>query len=202
MCFGGGDGGAGKAAAEQRRREEERQRKIASETSQINSQFAGFDDNYFGDVSKAYLDYYKPQFDEQFESARRNAIFTAPGGAAGSAYGRSFEELIKERDRQEVALRQRAEQFATQQRGNVEQNRGQLISQAELAGGTGSAAERAVALSKTLATPPAYEPLADLFARYTSTVANAQQARRAGFDTPQTPILFTSPSSKAVSVVR
>lgn len=189
MC--GGDGGAGKAAEEARRREEERKKAVANETARINAQFSGFDDGFYDGVSKAYMDYYMPQFEEQFEAARRNAIYASPGGAAGSAYAQSFEDLTKERARQEVAMRQNAQSFVNQMRGNVETNRGQLVSQAELAGGTGSAADRAVSLSKTLATPPAYEPLGDLFARYTGTLAQAQAAKKAGFDTPQTPILFT-----------
>lgn len=199
MC--GSSGDSDRAAREAREREEKRQRNIAAETSRINKTFEQYGDGYFDNVASAYMDHYTPQMQDQFEDARRATIYGMPGGGMGSAYSNAFGRLAKEGSQQEVALRQGGQTFANNLRSKVEQGRGQLISQAELAGGTGSAAERAVALSKTLATPEKYEPLGDLFARYTNTVAQAQRAKAAGFDVPSSSILFTGPSRGSVSYV-
>lgn len=198
MC---GSSKADKAAERQRIEEEKRKERVKAEIAKINAQFSGFDDQYYDGVSKAYVDYYMPEFEEQFDTARRATIYATPGGAYGSAYNRAFETLARDRSREEVALNQRSQGFANQQRTNVEQNRGTLVQQAELAGGTGSAAERAVALSSALAAPPSYDPLGDLFARYTSTLASAQAARNAGFDVPSSPLLFNSRPKNSVSVI-
>lgn len=210
MCVGGLLGGgpdsseaAEQQAAEARRREEERQARIAAEVGQINEQFAGYDDNFYSGISQNYLDHYLPDLNRQFEDARRSTVLAAPGGTAGSAYSKSFENLFEEKNRQEAALRDRAEATAQEHRSNVLRNKASLIQQAEAAGGSGTAATQAAALAQNLRNPQPYSPLGDLFQRYTANLANMNLARQYGYgkNDNRTGITFANRPSDSVTMV-
>ena len=71
MCLGGGynDGGA----AERRRQAElERQAKIDEGKTYIDDTFAQFDDEFYDQQTKNYLDFATPQLTDQFNQAAKN----------------------------------------------------------------------------------------------------------------------------------
>ena len=156
-----------------------------------------FDDAYFGDIGRTYLDYYLPQLTDQYERAKRATILSAPG-TNSSAFSRNVGQLETDFNREKVALGERSKGAEADARRNVEQTRADLISAAEGGSAPDLVAERAIRSSQFLRQPPAYEPLGDLFARYATTYANQQIAREAGYEPRLT---FGNTRRKAVTTV-
>lgn len=201
MCMkskSGGDGGA----AEARRLEAEKQARIAAEVEKINAAFGGFNDDYFRGVSGAYTDHYTPELADQYQDARKRLIETNPGGGAGSAFNQSLADLDEQYAKEQTNLADNSLKFASGYRGNVESERGSLLSMASINGGSGVSAAQAVNQAKALATPPAYSPLGDLFQRITGNLAAIQQQQSAsGSPYKQSSNLNFSNSGKDNSVV-
>lgn len=92
MC-GGGKGGNSQAiylqqqqADEARVKEEERQQRIRDGLQRIDQQFAGFDDRFYDQRAQQVTDYYMPQYQDQYEQARREMVYNlARAGISGSA---------------------------------------------------------------------------------------------------------------------
>lgn len=180
-----GDGGA----AEMRAQEEERQRRVAAATQAVNGAFGKFDEPYFRGIADAYLDFQRPIFLEQAADARRTLPFGF-ASTASSAYLRKKADLERDIAREEAALADKASQFSNQQRGNVEQNRADLVSMA--AGGTdaGTIAQMANTRAQALARPAPFQPIADLFQKYTALAANNARLN-GGQGSFQAPLLFS-----------
>jgi hypothetical protein len=160
-----------------RQLEAERQAKIAAEVGQINTAFSGYDDPYYEGVSKAYTDHYTPELSNQYQKAREQLIYSNPGGGAGSAFNRSVADLDSEYSTQQADLLNKAGSFASDYRNNVEGERSSLMNMASLNAGSGAAAAQAVNAAKSLATPPAYSALGDLFSRITGNLATVDAAK-------------------------
>lgn len=187
---GGGDGGAGAA----RDAEAAREAKIAQATAGINEQFAGFDDSYFKNIADSYRRFQNPLFAEQHGEAQRRL----PMGfatTASSAFQKKAADLERDASREQTQINSRGEDFANQQRSQVEANRSDLISQANA--GTDAAASAAQALNRAnaLSRPPTFSPVADLFQKYTGAFANNQIAQNAGYNTGMPSLSFGVPKS-------
>ena len=189
-CFGGGggDGGAGAARAA----ESERQAKIAQATSGINKQFEGFDEPYFKNIADSYRAFQQPLLTEQLDVARKKLPmrFASTGS---SAYQREAANL----EQQQIISQ--GEDFANQQRSNVENNRSDLIGQANSGTDATAAATQAMARSAALSKAPSFSPIADLFQKYTAYGANAATAERMGYNTGLPSLAFGVPKN-AVTV--
>ena len=183
MC--GSKGGNSNAAEQQRLMEQQRAAAITAEQTRINDAFKAYDDpEYFSGVSKAYVDHYIPELGKQYENAREQLIYTRPGGGNSSSYNEQIAGLEEERMKQESLMRDQANSFANNYRNTIEGERSALLSLASTNAGNGVAAQQAVAKSAALSTPPAYSALGDVFSNYTNTLAQAAQARSAGYNVP------------------
>lgn len=160
-----------------RQLEAERQAKIANEVGQINTTFSGYNDPYYQGVAKAYTDHYTPELSDQYQRAREQLLYSNPGGGAGSAFNQSLSGLDKEYANQQADLLNKASSFASDYRNNVEGERSSLMNMASLNAGSGAAAAQAVNAAKSLATPPAYSALGDLFSRITGNLAMVDAAK-------------------------
>lgn len=193
---GGGGGGDGGAAA----REQARQAAIAQGMDTLNQQFAGFDDNYYGGVKKAYIDKNMPLLEEQEKRARLN-LPTSVGNTQNSEYARLLERFETDAQRARVEQAAKADEFANQQRQAVESQRGSIASQITAGASPDNAAVLASGAAKTLNATPLPPAIGDIFAQYMGNAANG--AYGTGPVAPQqfTPIMFGSSGRGAQRIV-
>lgn len=185
-----------KARAEaMRRAEAERQAKIQAALTKINQTFGAYDDGYYGQIQDDYLASAMPQLDDQYNQARRQLVLSLKGNGPGiaSSYGaRQMAGLKKQYYGQQAGVRDKALSYADQVRANLQKARQGLTDQARGGSGIENIGEMAAREAENAATPPAYDPLADVFAAYTGTVANNAAAQRAGYRGADTPLVFSN----------
>lgn len=175
MC---GDGGAEDAARAARERDEARRAQINLGTDRINSEFSQFDDGFFDGRSQSYLDFAMPQVDQQSQKARDALIFSLSrgGGLSSSAGAKNLNDFEAQVEAQKQSIQSRATDIANQARSQVEDARGQLLTQLNASGNASSTAQQAVARAATLTRPTSFEPLANLFQNVTAAAANSKLA--------------------------
>ena len=72
MCLGDGGRKTQLAEAERQRAEEARQVEYAKKVQmQLKTAFAGYDDDFYKGITQNYLDYARPQVEDQFKDAAR-----------------------------------------------------------------------------------------------------------------------------------
>ena len=200
MCIPGLFGGPPQdnSAAIARQAEEARQARIRAGQGQIDQTFSQFDDDYYGNVSKASDAYYMPQAEKQYADARRQLVLnlSRQGTLAGSAGARSMGDLDESYATQRGDLVNRGVAAGNEQRSNVERARSELMSQLNASADPGAVGAAAAARAQSLSAPPIFSPLGKLFADFANMGANAIGAERMGFRGTGTG-LFTpgSPSS-------
>jgi hypothetical protein len=166
MCtFGGGGGGRDNSADEARQREEQRQGRIKEGRGKIDEAFTQFDDPYYSGVEKAYLDYYNPELDKQYNDARRKVVLSlaGKGNLASGAGARTLGELTTQYEKNRSMLANQAIDARNQARSDVESARSELYDQNISAADPAAIAVQAASRAGSIATPRAYSPLADLF---------------------------------------
>lgn len=193
-------GGGGDPAAAQREMDQKRQQNSARAMEAVNQQFGGFGDDYFKNIADAYVNFQKPLYDEQLAKARRELPYQF-SSTDNSEYQRSLGALERDAARQEAQIRDSGTDFANQERGQVEQNRSDLINLANAGTDASAVASMGAARSAALAKPPVFSPIADLFAKYTANFANAQASQPQGVMQRQTPLTFPSATRGAVRTV-
>lgn len=138
-------------------------------------QVGGFNDAYYKNIADAYMDFQKPLLEEQIDQARRKLPMTVTS-TGSSAYQRKAGNLERDYERAQVDLASKAQDVANQQRQQVEQNRSDLIGLANAGTDAASLAAQSSARSAALNKPPAFSPIADLFAKYMDTGAQLSNA--------------------------
>lgn len=159
MCMGGGggDGGAGEA----KRREAQRQARISEGTQNINTQFSRFDDPYFAGREKAYVDYAQPQLDTQYADARKQLVYalSRSGLLSSSTAADRQRKLQEEKARYDMDVVNRAKGYSTQARSDLENARGDLISQLTATEDPAAANAAAVQRADLMSRPPSFDPV-------------------------------------------
>lgn len=181
---GGGaqDDGLERLAQQQRADQQALDDRMGAGTSRINDAFGGYDDDYFSGVAKSYRDHFDKQVGEQSEEARRKIMLNWPGGPNTSGYARRMGNLTRDTERQFSDVASQSVDFANRHRGTIEDNRSNLMAQLQGGASAESVSSQAQSRAAAAATPPAYSPLGDLFARYTAIPANQVLARNQGFE--------------------
>lgn len=199
MCLGGGgDGGAG---ATQRRIEEleaERQARIKEGAALINSQFdSKFNDQFYGDFQKSFLDFFTPQLDDQFNAARGDVIsaLTNRGNLKSSAGIRMLQDVEKKNATERNLLANRAQDEASNLRSGVENERANLFSLNESSADPERLAPLVTSSATALTAPQAFTPLEGVFASVLDNVTRFQNARL------NSPAATYRPSSSAAATI-
>lgn len=163
-------------AAQARADEEARQARIREGTASIDQTFTQFDDDYFGGLRDSFVGYARPQLDEQMGDARKQLTFSLArsGNLDSSTRGEQSADLQKTYDLNLQDITDQGREFETTARNNVEQARGDLVSQLQLTGDNTGAANAALSRAKALSTPPPFSPIGQLF--QDSTAMLSQQA--------------------------
>lgn len=203
MCF--GDGGASRMAREQRSEEQARQARIRAGMGRIDQTFASFDEPFYADRAKAYVDYATPQIDRQADDARRQLIFalSRSGNLDSSAANRKNEELSRDVNEARVGAANEGQNTANRTRADVETARSNLVSMLNATGDADAASASALRQVQALSMPEGFSPLGQLFSNFLSGVSrigsNAQNGY-SGFFGPRTatPNPFGSDSARIV----
>jgi len=186
--------------AELRAMEAARRKEYLKAKGAIDSQFSRFDDNYFGGISEAFMNFQRPMFEEQAAAARRALPFQF-SSTAGSSYQRRLADLERDIARQESGLREQSLDASNRQRAAVEQDRADLIRMASSGTDANATASMAAARAGTLAAPPTFNPIADLFQKYTAARANDATLKAGTATQIDRPLLFSSNTGSNVRTV-
>jgi hypothetical protein len=178
---GGGKNAASREAERARAEEEARQARIRKGTKSINETFGQFDDKFYGDIRDAFVNFGQPQLDDQFRDAsEKNTYDLARSGTLDSSIRADrTADLQKQYDIQRQDLVDKARGYETEARNNVERARGDLISMLQVTGDATGAANSALTRAATLATPPSYSPLGQLFQDTTAMLGQQMAQERA-----------------------
>lgn len=178
-------GGSGRAASQeaqmQRQAEEQRQARVREAIGAIDSTFAQFDDSFFGNRERAYVDFAMPQAADQYDRARRDLIAAlANSGLTRSSVGaQRLTDLDRDYAMRRSEIADSGRTFAQEQRAGVQQARSGLISQANSIGDATAAANSATAEASRLTAAPAFSPLGALFQNVGAGIGVARRAREA-----------------------
>ena len=185
-----GKNAAAKAAEGQRRDETARQGRIKDGTASINTSFDDqFDDDFFDNLGQSYVDFARPQVDEQAAKARKQLTFAlARNGTLDSSMRTTQnEDLTRDVNRGLQDVADKGRDYATSARTGVESSRSDLVSLLQTTGDNVGAANAALSRAETLSRPPAYSPIGQLFTDYTAGLSQQAAFERAaslGYGTP------------------
>jgi hypothetical protein len=176
-----GKNAASDEAARARADEEARQARIREGTKSISDTFSQFDDDFYGGIRDSYTGFARPQVDDQFKKASEQGTFALArsGTLDSSMRGEQNADLQKQYDISLQDVADKARGYETEARNNVERGRGDLVSMLQVTGDATGAANSALARASTLATPPAYSPLGQLFQDSTAILSQQMAAERA-----------------------
>lgn len=177
---GGTDGGSEVQAV--RDQEAARQEQIRSGTARISDLFSSqFNPAYFDKQRDNYVNYAKPQLDDQHKQAQKQLTFALDrrGALDSSSRASLAAELEKKRALAEADIKGKAEDYRTNAMANVEGARGNLIQTLNATGDVEGAVNSANARAQVLSQVPGYSPLSALFADFTAGLGQQAAAERA-----------------------
>lgn len=185
MCFGGNSGGntyeqsvqqIALAEAEAARKEEEaRQKRIKDGVSKLDAQFAQFNDDFYDQRKQAYLDFYTPQIEDQYERAQDELTYAyARSGTLNSTMAADkFGELLKDYEVQKGAMASQAEADVSNFKTRIGNEKSALLSQLNATGDADRVSNDALGRTQILFNErPAYNPLGDIFTGVGNAVGN------------------------------
>jgi len=173
--------GGGNAAKKARNQEKQREARIDTGLKQIDATYSGFDDNFYKGREDAYLGTVTPHLNQQFDETRRNLSYslarsglTTSGAAIDKNASLNRELGNKQREVSDAALT-----VGNQTRGEVEQQRNQLVNQLNASGNPASIATGLTTSAANLRAPSPVGPIGNFFGDWTQTYLANQRARTA-----------------------
>lgn len=147
------------------------------------SQNPGFNDAYYDKQRQNYIDYAKPQLDDQFADAQKQLTFALTRGNLldSSARAQMEGDLKKQYDLSDQHIADQALTYETNARNSVEDARAQLIQMLNNTGDATGAASQALSRAQALSQPPSYSALGNMFADFTNTLGTQAALERANY---------------------
>lgn len=182
--MGGGGKSSNKAAKQARADEQARQERIRQGTERVGSIFdSQFNDGFFDRRRQAYVDFAKPQLEDQYGDAQKELTFAlARGGNLNSSVrGEKAADLEKRFTLANQEIQDKALSQANEARSQVEGARTDLIGMLNATGDAEGAANSAVSRANVLSQPTAYSPLSQLFADFTAGLGTQAALERANY---------------------
>lgn len=172
MSLFGGRGGDGGITAQ----EAARQERIKDGMSRINSQFAGFDQNFYDAAAENYKAATMPRMLRDYQTTRNNLTYAlARGGMLKSSAGvQKNQSLQDELSSNQSRIANNAQDQANRLRGQVNEQKGNLIMQLQSSADPASIAEQATSATAGLRAPSAIAPLGNLFADWSQQYLDRQ----------------------------
>jgi hypothetical protein len=186
MCFFGGGSGGAKAQAAQQQQQADEARADADKNAaalttgkaNIDSAFSGFDDNFFNGLAKNYTDYATPQLEGQYGLAKKNITYALArnGTTRSSIAGDEFGQLAKQYATNQTGIAGTGASYASKARSDVQSNKADVTNQLFASNEADSANVAALSAAKSLATPPSFSPLGNLFTNISAVAAQNKLA--------------------------
>ena len=161
-----GKNAAADAARQSRKDEQAHQERIRMGNKAISDLFdTQFDDDFFSGVRESYTNFARPQLDDQMNKAKEQLTYALArsGTLDSSTRGEQSADLQKDYDINLQDITDKARQYENDQRTAVEGARADLVSTLQATADAQGASQAALSRAKTLATPPAYSPIGQLF---------------------------------------
>lgn len=165
-----------------RREEDLRRKRISEGTSKIGTLFdSQFTPQFFDNRAKSYQNFALPQLGQQFGDAQKQLTFALDrrGMLDSSSRASLGAELERRNALQVQKVKDEGLNYANAARSNVEGARADLISMLNSTGDVDAAVRGATARSQVLSAVPAYNPIPQLFADFTSGLGQQAAAERA-----------------------
>jgi hypothetical protein len=161
------------AAAEAARIQEaevRRQQGIAEGQGIISDMFGQFNDQFYSDRSKSYVDYATPQLDTQYQQGMQALVrsLSRSGNLNSSVRGQSMADMKQQYDKGMLSIADQGNQYANQARSAIEQSRNSLLGQNAQLADPGAIRSMTAASVGNLNSSPAYSPLQTLITALTS----------------------------------
>jgi hypothetical protein len=178
--MGGGKGGG--AAAQARADEQARQERIRQGTERVGTIFdSQFNDEFFNNRRDAYMNYARPQLEDQYGRAQEELTYSlARGGNLNSSVrGEKAADLQQRFNLNQQEIADRALSQSAEARTQVEGARSDLVGMLNATGDAEGAANSATARASALTQPQAFSPLSNLFSDFTSALGTQSAIERA-----------------------
>lgn len=170
-------------AAAARQKEEERQARIKAGSAKIDETFSVFGDTFYNDRKNEYMNYYQPQLDEQFKSAKDELTYAfARNGTLNSTMAADKQaDLLKKYDVERAGIMSQADSEIANQQSRNNAEKSSLISQLQSTGDADRVSNEALARTQQMFNNrPAYSPLGDIFGGVASAIGNVRAGQQAG----------------------
>jgi hypothetical protein len=148
----------------------------------IKDAFAQYGDDYYAKQGRAYTDYANPQLEDQYRTARENAMFDlARSGNLNSSTGaRAMSDLQRDYNFQQQNIASKAKDVENSVRQNLESERDELTGLLYQTGENETVTNSALNRAKSAAATPGFSPLGELFRTYTNLAAIDRTAQSYG----------------------
>lgn len=173
------DGGQA-AAMQASQQEQQRQNKIRSGAAAIDNTFSQFNDNFYKGRRQSFVDYAKPQLDDQYADTRKQLTYWLDGRGLldSSVRAQKEAELQKKYDLNSRSVTDQALDYENQTRNQVSEARSALVRDLQASGDASGAQQAAVNRATALSAQPTFSPLASLFGDFTNTLATQANLER------------------------
>lgn len=174
--------GQGNGSSDARNREQQRQNAISAGMESINNTFAKFDDPYYADFERKNLALATPDIALQKKEANNQTLYglARSGNLDASTAAKQYGD-VEHRNTQAIQqATDTAHTAAESLRGDVENQRSNLVSQLNATADASAAANAATSQAAILTRTPTYSPVTNIFSDLTGAIATNEQIRRTG----------------------
>jgi hypothetical protein len=165
-----------------RQAEVRRQQNITTGQNEIASLFGQFDDNFYNDRSKAYLDYAQPTLDQQYQDQQRELTskLARTGNLNSSLRGDLMSKLQRQYDTGKLSLADNANRVASEARASVTGAKTKLMESNASLADPGLVRNMAEAQAQGLKVAPQYQSLGQMITDLSSGVQTSAAPKAAG----------------------
>ena len=182
MCKSGSSKASKQQAEEARRQEEERQQRIAQGASIIDQAFAGYDDDFFSDRYKSYVDFATPQREDNIEQGARlvAAALARQGITESSVASEKKEELAEANAAMGREIASNALRYENMARANINEAKQRLLEQNAALADPGVANRLSATAAANAAALPTFDNITNAAANIAQGLASQADLERRG----------------------
>lgn len=179
MCFVNGGSGQSQAA---RNDDFARRTRIDTGMFQIDKAFEPYNDAYYRDYEKKYIDASRPDLDKQQRDANEDVLFglARSGNTKSSIAAKSYGDVVDKRAQTDLQVADAARGASADQRSSIEATRANLVNQLNSTANDVAAANAARTEAMIANRAPVYSPITNAFSEITNQFAMNEMQRRAG----------------------
>lgn len=141
------------------------QQTASSDQGIVNNAFSQFDPQYFQNYQNAYTNYYQPQIQDQYHTAKDQltAALSGAGTLESTVGANALANLAKRSTDQTAQIAAQGAAASQALQGNVASQKASLLGQANASVDPTQLASNAQAQTTALAAPTSYSPLGNVF---------------------------------------